>query len=250
MKVYRLTIFLLTVVFVTAGIAQDSTSLTSGVAVFSSKCAGCHQFGKVVVGPDLNLSKNHPDDVLHSALGRMEAMTGPLTPEEKSALIALIRSENPSGLLTPPASAEPMTVKSEDALAGEALYVGSTPLTNGGMSCISCHTNFKEQGTGNGKLGPSLRGAYTKFGEAGLVSAIQNASFRVMREPYKQHPITADEAAKLTAFLKSVDQQSDTGTAEFNFLLAGSAIGGILIAIFFFMYGARIKPVRQSLKHY
>jgi len=239
--------FILLSVAVPTFAQTDSLLAGKGADFFKSKCISCHAFGKVLVGPDLSLSKTKSDADLNLAFDRMEAMAGPISVDQRNQLLALIHSENPDAILNPPVPEGIVEKLPGDPATGESLYYGETALTNGGMSCVSCHSSFRNSGPGGGKLGLPLTGTFSKFGGSGLTSAIKNAAFPTMREPYRNHEITQTEAEHLTAYLQSVDAQPEY-TNSFTLIFSSLIGGAFLFGLLGVLYRNRLISVRQTLK--
>lgn len=228
--------------------AQTDSLLTGkGAEFFKSKCVSCHAFGKVLVGPDLKLAKAKPNSDLNLAFDRMQAMVGPISVDQRNELLALIHSENPDAILNPPVQEGQVEKLPGNPQTGESLYYGETALKNGGMSCVSCHSSFRNSGPGGGKLGLPLTGAFSKFGGSGLTSAIKNAAFPTMREPYRNHEITQTEAEHLAAYLQSVDAQPEV-TYSFTLIFSSLIGGAFLLGLLGILYRNRLISVRQTLK--
>jgi hypothetical protein len=64
-------------------------------------------------------------------------------------------------------------------------------------------------------------------GETPLVSAIEQASFKVMAPHYKRHPITKQEAMHLAKYLASLDP-AQVAPAQASFMPVG---GGVALAV-------------------
>lgn len=95
-----------------------------------------------------------------------------------------------------------------DEARGRELFLGKQRLTNGAAACIACH-----QASGlplaGGRLGPNLSTAHKKLGgDRGLASWLQNPPTRMMSTVFRPAHLTPEEAADLTAFLRSSAESS------------------------------------------
>ena len=174
---------------------------------FASRCTGCHTIGRgALTGPDLTTAIAWREADLEKAILRMQEKAGAFTKEEVAGLIALLKDSGVKDRV----AAEQARIAQQFALklappnaaTGADLFIGRALLGNGGMACVACH----ELGDfGGGTLGPNLSGIYGRMGEAGLLSAIEKAPFKVMGPMYRNKPLTPQEIVHLTCWLKSVD---------------------------------------------
>lgn len=193
-----------------------------GKAIFDAKCAGCHTIGggdrvgpdlqDVTVRRELGWIKNFisdPDKMLatdpdaQQLLKDFNNLRMPnlgLTPEQEDALIVFLSDPGP----LPYKPAKPTVTGS--ASAGLLLFRGETALTNGGPSCIACHSVSGLADLGGGALGPDLTHVVQRLGEAGLAGALQTISYPTMLGPFENRPLTSKEQADLVAYLKDADR--------------------------------------------
>lgn len=193
-----------------------------GKAIFDAKCAGCHTIGGGDrVGPDLQdvTVRREPgwvkdfisdpekmlasDPVAQQLLNEFNNLRMPnlgLTPEQADALVLFLGDPGP----LPYKPAKPTVTGS--ASAGLLIFRGETALTNGGPSCIACHSVSGLAGLGGGALGPDLTHVVQRLGEAGLAGALQTISYPTMLGPFENHPLTSKEQADLVAYLKDADR--------------------------------------------
>jgi len=201
----------------------------SVAATFLTSCAGCHSLtGEKLIGPDLNAARQWPLDQLKAAIKRMQANVGPLSEEKITDLAQFLKS--PDVLARLKAENERIAAKfmaqlePASAALGRNIFEGRVPLTNGGLSCVSCHMT---EGRG-GKLGLPLNGVFTKLGgELPLVSAIEQAKFKIMDAHYQRHPITRQEAVHLAKYFSTLDPQ-DTRVPSPRFAGFGAAGAGVV----------------------
>lgn len=203
----------------------------AAAAKFMTSCAGCHSLdGKQLTGPALNAASGWPEPQLASAIKKMEPKSGPLPDDVVAGLMAFLKSPDARERL----KAEEVRMAAQfaakmdpgDAAVGKALFRGTQSFRNGGLSCASCHE--AEQVGGN--LGLPLNGIFEKTGgELPLVSAIEQAKFKIMEPHYARHPVTKQEAmhlAKYFATLKAVPPADGTPL----FATAGAGAGIVILA--------------------
>ena len=188
-------------------VAGDTVKLDVPAARFATTCAACHSLtGAKLAGPELTPATAWPMDQLKAAVKRMEKNVGPMTDEQITALAELLKSPNVRGRI----KAEQERIQSQfvakieppNAATGQALFTGREPLRNGGLPCSACHS----AGGKGGNLGPNLDGTFAKMGgETPLVSAIEQAGFKIMAPHYQRHPITPQEAVHLAKYLSTLD---------------------------------------------
>lgn len=238
----------LTAIIITTAYSVPADAAES--AAFQNRCAGCHSMGGgTLVGPDLQSVNGWEDTKLRTEIKRMEAMAGPMTDQEIDEILAFLKNPQ-SGTQTETAEPDPTnTAVSEPVPEGELpgsaengrlIFNGNRPLSNGGMSCIACHQ------AGGQSLGPDLSEISKKFKGKSLVSACQQAAFKVMRPAYKDHKITESEAYDIAKYLLSLEPKNNV--SQDNMLAAGSAISAGILALIFIGYSRRPRGARQKLK--
>lgn len=201
-------------------LAQGSAS-----TYFEQNCTACHTIGGgASVGPDLkNVTQRAPRHWLvefirdpdakinakdpYATKIVAEAQGAAMTPfpdvseEFGEALLEYIDQQSGAASTAAPAIAG-------DAGRGRELFLGRRRLSNGAAACIACH-----QASGlplaGGQLGPDLSTAHAKLGgDRGLASWLQNPPTRMMSTVFRSAPLRADEAADLTAFLRTSSENS------------------------------------------
>lgn len=202
--------------------SNEAQAVEDGKAIFDAKCAGCHTIGGGKrVGPDLHdvtvrrepaWVKNFisdPDKMLASDPDAQQLLKDfnnlrmpnlGLTPEQADALVLFLGDPGP----LPYKPAKPTVTGS--ASAGLLIFRGETALTNGGPSCIACHSVSGLASLGGGALGPDLTHVVQRLGEPGLAGALQTISFPTMLGPFANRPLTPREQADLLAYLKDADR--------------------------------------------
>jgi len=128
--------------------------------------------------------------------------------------------------------------------AGANLFDGNTKLTNGGASCITCHTIANDIIISGGLLAKDLTNVYTRMGDVGVSAILGAPPFPAMASAYKNKNITLEEITSIKAFLKHVDQ--DVSTHQSNsmdeiFLMYSPAGLLIWLAIIYFLWFNRKK---------
>ena len=223
--------------FLIVGVATPVKAAAAGEGFFQQRCAGCHTIGGgVKVGPDLqgvtdrrekawllsyvseaaNVKAKKDPIAVELAKNWKTAMpnTG-ISKDEAAAVITYLGNQTAAGPTTPAQTQPPIV---GDAVLGRDLYVCAVSFKNGGGACIACH-NAGGMGTfGGGILGPDLTNSFSAMGQAGFSSVLSAAPlpFPTMKPIYDSQPITAEEAAHLTAyFAANVAQQSPQGGNQF-----------------------------------
>lgn len=228
--------------------AQDGDKL------FADKCAGCHTIGGgALLGPDLASVSDWKVEDLRSAIKRMEQSTGPLKDEEEEELVEYLRKQEknekqikPRGDTTNASQVPPPTQTTQEFAVketGHHLFYGDIALKNGGMSCIACHQSNDH----GGNMGPDLSAISKKFPGKALVLGIEKAPYRVMKQAYKEHPITHQEALDIAAFLQTTTNVETKSMRSSPFAL-GAGMAVLVLGIIAFGYRNRKKSARANLK--
>jgi mono/diheme cytochrome c family protein len=101
--------------------------------------------------------------------------------------------------------AAPLVTSAADARRGEALYVGSARMENGGAPCLACHGVAGHGLARAASFGPDLTGAHASYGAEALAAALQDVPFPSMQPVYNTHALTPEERADVVAFLARAD---------------------------------------------
>jgi mono/diheme cytochrome c family protein len=151
------------------------------------------------------------------------------------------------GKFTPVTKATP-----DDVARGVSIFLGKTPLANGGPACISCHT---VEGVGSvvqgGSVGVDLTHAFARLGDESLDAALKNPSFALMNKVYGDKPLAAEEAFALRAALYDANRGALTGdTRQINVVLI-AALAALLALVGLNAVWPRRKHanVREALVH-
>jgi mono/diheme cytochrome c family protein len=234
---------------------------------FDQNCSSCHTIGGGAgVGPDLKgvtqrAPNRHwlvefirdPDSKIAAkdayatkiAAQAEGAMTGfpDVTEEFGEALLEYIDQQ--SG--TPAASAA--AAMAGDVAHGRALFLGQQKLSNGAAACVACHQASGLPITG-GRLGPDLSAAHLKLGgDRGLISWLRNPPTKVMSSVFRPAPMTAAEAADLTAFLRSTSEDPTRLTqAPLRRVQTIGLLGSLLLFVFAgVIWRGRLRGVRSDV---
>ena len=180
----------------------------------------------------------------------MPALPG-MTRERAEKLLELIEAESKlpesqfKGLQV---SMEPFT--DEDRKRGRAIFLGQQALTEGGASCISCHSMHDIQALGGGQLGPDLTNIYEKYENRVALSAWLGApGTETMLPIFKDHPIQPDEIHALVAYFESTaaERPANPAVSRVAFLLMGLTGAALFVFLFDVIWKRRFHAVRRPL---
>ncbi len=236
-------------------IVAQAASAIDAASLFSQKCAGCHTVGGgSSVGPDLAPTKKWDSSNLHTAVKGMEKNAGPLSDEEVDALVQYLKNASSAavkkdGVIGQSASTlTPVTPPPEQKQAepgspqrGRNLFFGEEPLKNGGLSCIACHS------AGKGSMGPELASISSKMTEVALVAACEHTPYKVMKDAYRDHPVTRQEAIDIGKYLFNLKDHPERQT-HFPWHLAALLVAGCVVAAIAYGYRNRKTGARQKLQ--
>lgn len=237
-----------------------------GQTIFQQKCTACHTIGRgKLVGPDLigvtarrerswlvrwiaapdkMLAEKDPIAIqLLQEYNNVPMTNLGLTEAEVASLIAYLETQSTGAAAPPPA---PAAVGPGDPVAGKSLFMGNIRFQNGGPPCMACHSVAGIGALGGGALGPDLTSAFSKFGEAGLLSILATVPFPTMNAVWTQHPLTPEEQTHLVAFLQQAVAERPTEALGQLALLAifGTAV---LLALAQLYWRNRLTAVRWPL---
>lgn len=234
---------------------------------FDQNCSSCHTIGEGPgVGPDLEgvtqrAPSRHwlvefirdPDSkiaakdpyaikIAAQAEGTMNGFRD-VTEEFGEALLEYIDHQSSDK------TASPAAAMAGDVARGRALFLGQQKLSNGAAACIACHQASGLPITG-GRLGPDLSSAHLKLGgDRGLISWLRNPPTKVMSSVFRPAPMTAEEAAALTAFLRSTSEDPTRLTqAPLRRVQTIGLLGSLLAFVLAgFIWRDRLHGVRADL---
>jgi len=217
-------------------------------ARFLTTCAGCHSLaGAKLTGPELTPSTAWPSDQLKVAIKKMEAKVGPLSDDVVASMADFLKTPNVRDRLKVEGEriAALFMAKMEPAnpALGRELFLGRVGLKNGGLACVACHT---AEGQG-GNLGLPLNGIFAKTGgEMPLISAIEQAKFKIMEPHYLRHPVTRQEAMHLAKYFSTLNPQ-DTRVPGPAFAGIGAGCAAFaMIGMVIFMKKQRVTRARDT----
>jgi cytochrome c2 len=246
-----------------------------GSTIFASKCAACHTIGKgKTVGPDLKgiTSSEDPNwlarwiaapsalikagDPKATRLVKQYPLQMPdlgLSSTDIASVLAYITLQSGGAAATKGTAAAPVAaLPPGDAGSGREYFVGGQRLKNGGPPCMSCHSISGIGALGGGTLGPDLTDAYSKYGgNAGLESFLSSVPTPTMSAVWTKDPLTPQEIADLTAFIKegAITERPAGAIATLALLAVLALIVLIIIAAFYWrrrLLGVRIPLVRRA----
>lgn len=249
----------------TSALAQSGED---GKVLFQEKCTACHTIGQGdLVGPDLkgvtvrrdrewlvrwlrapDRMLTEGDPIATALLRQYKNLPMPnqgLTEEQVAALMAFLETGAATSVAVP-ITVQPSAVAG-DPLLGKALFTGAARFRNGGPSCMACHSVAGIGALGGGALGPDLTGSYGKYGEAGIASVLAAPPFPAMSPIYRDRPLTQEEQAHLTAFLRQA-ALAERSPEAVGRLAALAVIGaGVLLAVAGASWRRRLTEVRRLL---
>jgi cytochrome c2 len=181
-----------TLVFV-ALLSTSAGAQTDAAAIFTKKCSSCHTYGKGdLVGPDLKgVTSRHVrawlvnwirssegvirsgDAIAVALFQKYKQQRMPdhdLSQDQIHALLDYLAKDGPETDVDNQVR-RASTATPEEVELGKALFYGQVSLVNGGASCASCHSMFKEKVVGS--LGPDLTNVYSKYQDKALSSLLQ-----------------------------------------------------------------------------
>lgn len=235
--------------------AAPAQSALEGKVLFQQQCMACHTIGGGVrVGPDLQdvtqrrdqawLKQFIKDPAAMVASGDPTA-TGLLQEYNNLAMPTLGLSDTQTEsliiFLENPQAAGPLEEQAPltggGARSGESLFSGAVALSGGGTSCIACHSVAGVGPLGGGSLGPDLTHVYTRYGEAGLASALGSLPFPTMQGIFANRPLTLGEQADLAAYFKEADLSPAAGIPPSSGLFWGLGVIGAILFFGFMTFG-------------
>lgn len=244
-----------------AAYATPPAQADDGSAIFASKCAACHTIGKgKTVGPDLKGITTTEDpaflakwiespsalikagDPTATRLVKQYPVQMPdlgLSSSEVTDVLAYIAKQSGSPSNAKGAAPAAAPLPPGDAAAGRELFVGGAAFKNGGPPCMSCHSISGIGALGGGTLGPDLTNAYKDLGgDAGLASFLSSAPTPTMSAVWTRQPMTPQEIANLTAFIKE-GAVAERPLDAIGKLLLMAIIALVIIVLILAMYWRR-----------
>ncbi len=251
-----------------------ATATSPGQVIFEQKCKSCHSIGGGrIVGPDLKgITERRerdwlirfivsPDELIAQGdplanqlveeYGILMPNLGLSQPEAEEVLTYIEAQSRGEPGAPPPEQdgGESVPVSIGDPSIGRDIFIGKTPLNNGGTACLSCHNVSGIGALGGGSMGKDLTEAYSVIGEQGLTSILKTPPFPIMKEIYAEQPLTDDEIAHLIVFLQEAFSGGEPTPAQSPRIFIIISIVGFLlvVGIFQFLWRRRLSGVRQSM---
>ncbi|MCK6587803.1 MAG: cytochrome c [Polyangiaceae bacterium] len=252
-------VFLGQAAFVQPAGAQDSPGTAKQPRdpteeLFVAKCSSCHTVGAGArVGPDLKGAHTRRDRVwlekiiatpnqlldsdpdARALVTEYKGVRMPdlgLKPEQAKALVDLIArcSSQPCDLtaaFVPASKATP-----QDIARGRQLFTGEAPLKNGGAPCLSCHTvSGLNLPMGGGTLARDISQSFARLGDEGIDSSLKSPPFALMNKVFSDHPLEADEAFALRAFLYDRNRAAPDGGRSNGVPLVGLLASVLVLTV-------------------
>ena len=119
-----------------------------------------------------------------------------------------------------------------DASIGEALFVGSRPLEQGGAPCAACHGIGGRGAPLSASFAPDLTDAFARHGKDALDDILTSQPFPSMAPIYASHPVTASERADLVAVLATTGAAAPAEGGAFALHAVG--VAAFLLALLWF----------------
>lgn len=118
----------------------------------------------------------------------------------------------------------------ESIQQGKNLFMGTARFKNGGIACIVCHSLTDQNVIDGGLLSRDLTKTFTPSGgHDGVNSLITEPPFPSMTETYKDHPVTAEEAAFLQLYLQDIEKVNAIEKPDSRWLLPQMALKGLAV---------------------
>jgi len=242
---------------------------------FSQSCKSCHTIGGgPLTGPDLKDVTKRKDrawltrfimdppgmiasgdpyakEILAAAAGVTMPPVAGMTKDRAESLLDLIEAESSKEKSQFAGSTVPeRPLTEEDLENGRALFLGTTPLKNGGPSCISCHTMGDIGWLGGGTLGPDLTKVFERYTDRRRLGAWLSApATETMLPTFKDHPLDEEEILGLLAYFKdaAANLEEDHAPHALVFILIGLAGTAAAFVAFNRAWQGRFSGVRRAL---
>lgn len=133
------------------------------------------------------------------------------------------------------ATAASATTVTGNAERGQELFSGNIRFANDGPTCNSCHNVNMKDFVSGGALAKDLTQSVSRLTAEGVKGVMSGLPFPQMRQSYQGKPLTGQELADITAFLKKADELSKTqpeNTIGTKMLIGG--IGGVIFLLALF----------------
>jgi mono/diheme cytochrome c family protein len=244
---------------------------------FRQNCGSCHTVGGGrLTGPDLQGLDERKDrawltrflldppavlqsgdpyaaQIQQESRGVVMPKIAGMTEERAAALLDLIAAESKleksqfAGLVL---SDKPFTPA--DVHQGREYFLGRQRLTNGGASCMSCHSVRDAGALGGGRLGPDLSRVYERLqGRKALAAWLSAPATPTMKAAFVRYPLEADEIHVLTAYFEASAQRGgeDDRSGSLAFFLLGLGAAAVMLVAMDSVWRGRFRSVRRVLVH-
>ncbi|MBV6479195.1 MAG: hypothetical protein HGGPFJEG_01956 [Ignavibacteria bacterium] len=235
-----------------------------GETIFKQVCAACHTIGSgKLVGPDLaNVHTRHTKewiisfvkssqsviksgdkyaDSLFKAFNQVPMPDNPtLTNDQIEGIIAYITEKSSS----PGTSTTKADLPPGDVHRGQELFVGNIRFANHGAACNSCHNVDMSGLVSGGALGKDLTQVVSRISVTGVQGVVAGLPFPQMKQAYESKPLTDQEIADVTAFLKEANDLSVSAQAGNDIgekMLFGGISGAVLLLFLFSLFWIKRK---------
>lgn len=248
----------------------DRQSVDQGKQIFDQLCIGCHTIGGgKLVGPDLKgvtatrdtqwlrefiydpeAKFASGDPLANQLLTEYNNIRMPnlgLSLTEVDSVLAYIESASGAEQIQPTPTTSP--VAGGNAVNGRMLFTGEVALTNGGTSCIACHSVSGIGPLDGGALGPDLTQVLTRYGDPGLNAALTTITFPTMMGIFTQQALTPQEVSDLVAYFTETNTQpAPAGTKLGLFLWLSGGIFVILFGILLVFWPRQRQSISDKLR--
>jgi len=205
--------------------------------IFNQRCTACHTFGHgVKVGPDLKgvtARRQRPwllkfirssqtvigngDPVATTLFEQFKRQRMPdwtdLSEKQVNEILDWFSADGPEQ--KEPDEREATTATKIDVARGRALFAGTTRLTHGGISCVSCHAVNRDPEVNGGTLGPDLTLTFSRYQDRALTVFLKRPCFKRVPEANSVAYLTPEESFAIKAYLHWVSTAAaKTTTAE------------------------------------
>ena len=245
-----------------------------GQTLFQAKCTSCHTLGGGdAVGPDLKGIVDtvdpetvrrfiaEPDKLIAEGDPAVKALVAKyhgiqmpnlgLTAADVGALVAYLETQGTAATTTTTATtttATETTAAQGDAAAGKDLFTGGKASRTAARRASRATRSPARARSAAARLGPTLTGAYEKYGGAkGFAAVLTTIPFKTMVPVYEDHAITKQEAASLAAYLATTSGDEPSSSRTWLLVVLGVAVTAGLLALALLIWPRRRLDVRRRL---
>jgi mono/diheme cytochrome c family protein len=149
-------------------------------------------------------------------------------------------------VLSLPAGVAP-SLASGDPNMGRDLFRGVVPFENGGAPCIGCHSVAGIGALGGGAIGPDLTFAHGKYGDDRTAEILTVFPFPTMNPIFSSRPLTAEEQADLTGFMRGAALTERPAQVVWQLFLLALGGAAILLLLAQILWWRRLTAVRRPM---